>query len=96
MQEQRQGNGPSAMISTSALQLFHEYTGCGPTRAKTQINRDLCTVLLADTLTTGERTLVEKGRSNRACNSATITKTRCATTWSRSLSDSSIGESSPS
>jgi len=58
-------NSPSAMISTSAVQLLHEYTGRGPTKAKTQINDNLVTVLLADTLTRGERKLVETGRSER-------------------------------
>jgi uncharacterized protein YbcI len=53
------------MISTSAVQLLHEYTGRGPTQAKTLINDNLVTILLADTLTKGERTLVEKGHSER-------------------------------
>jgi uncharacterized protein YbcI len=58
-------NGPSAMISTATVQLLHEYTGRGPTKAKTILNEDLVTILLADTLTKGERTLVEAGRSER-------------------------------
>jgi uncharacterized protein YbcI len=65
MQEPRAGNGRSAMISTSAVQLLRDYTGRGPTQAKTLINQDLVTVLLADTLTKGERTLVERGGSDR-------------------------------
>jgi uncharacterized protein YbcI len=63
--EQHQPSGPSAMISTSAVQLLHEYTGRGPTRAKTVIKDDLVTVLLADTLTKGERKLVDNGRADR-------------------------------
>jgi uncharacterized protein YbcI len=63
--EQRQPSGPSAMISTSAVQLIHEYTGRGPTKAKTVIKDDLVTVLLADTLTKGERKLVDNGHSDR-------------------------------
>jgi uncharacterized protein YbcI len=65
LDQQREGSGPSAMISTSAVQLVHEYTGRGPTKAKTAINEDLVTVLLADTLTTGERKLVDNGHSDR-------------------------------
>jgi uncharacterized protein YbcI len=65
MDEQQEGTGPSAMISTSAVQLLHEYTGRGPTKAKTLINEDVVTVLLADTLTIGERKLVDTGRSDR-------------------------------
>jgi uncharacterized protein YbcI len=53
------------MISTATVQLLHEYTGRGPTKAKTLINDDLVTVLLADTLTTGERRLVDNGRADR-------------------------------
>jgi uncharacterized protein YbcI len=53
------------MISTAAVQLMLEYTGRGPTKAKTLISDDVVTVLLADTLTRGERKLVESGRSDR-------------------------------
>jgi uncharacterized protein YbcI len=53
------------MISTAAVQLLHKYTGRGPTKAKTLINDDVVTLLLADTLTTGERTLADNGRSER-------------------------------
>jgi uncharacterized protein YbcI len=56
---------PRRMITTATVRLLHEYTGRGPTKAKTGINDDLVTVLLADTLTKGERTLVESGRSDR-------------------------------
>jgi uncharacterized protein YbcI len=65
MSEHQAGNGPSATISTSAVQLMHEYTGRGPTKAKTAINESMVTILLADTLTKGERKLVEKGKSER-------------------------------
>jgi uncharacterized protein YbcI len=53
------------MISTAAVQLLHEYTGRGPTKAKTLINDDVVTILLADTLTRGERKLVDNGHSER-------------------------------
>jgi uncharacterized protein YbcI len=65
MNEQQAGNGPSAMISTAAVQLLHEYTGRGPTKSKTLINDDVVTILLADTLTKGERKLAENGHSER-------------------------------
>jgi uncharacterized protein YbcI len=65
MNEHRTGNSPSAVISTSAVQVLHEYTGRGPTKAKTMINDDLVTIVLADTLTQGERTLVENGHDER-------------------------------
>jgi uncharacterized protein YbcI len=53
------------MISTATVRLLHDYTGRGPTKAKTIITEDLVTVVLADTLTRGERTLVETGDSAR-------------------------------
>jgi uncharacterized protein YbcI len=65
MDEQRGGQGPSSMISTATVQVLHEYTGRGPTKAKTMINDDVVTVLLADTLTKGEQKLVETGHANR-------------------------------
>jgi uncharacterized protein YbcI len=58
-------NARADMISSSTTRLMHERTGRGPTKAKTLINDDVVTVVLADTLTTGERTLVENGRSDR-------------------------------
>ena len=63
LHDQREAPGP--MISTAAIQLLHEYTGRGPTKAKTLINDDVVTVLLADTLTKGERKLVDNGHSDR-------------------------------
>jgi uncharacterized protein YbcI len=65
MPEQRDTRSPAATISTSAVQLLHEYTGRGPTKAKTLINEDLVTILLADTLTRGEQRLVDKGLFDR-------------------------------
>ena len=60
-----QRDGPRAMISTAAVQLLHEYTGRGPTKAKTLINENVVTILLSDTLTNGERKLVDSGRGDR-------------------------------
>jgi uncharacterized protein YbcI len=60
-----EGGGPSAMISTATVKLLHEYTGRGPTRAKTQISEDLVTIVLADTLTKGERKLADHGHAQR-------------------------------
>ena len=65
MNEQRAGFGPRPMISTAAVQLLHDFTGRGSTKAKTLIKDDVVTVLLADTLTKGERNLVDNGHSAR-------------------------------
>jgi uncharacterized protein YbcI len=65
MDQQREGRTPAAMISTASVQLIHEYTGRGPTKAKTTISDNLVTVLLADTLTKGERKLADAGKGDR-------------------------------
>ena len=65
MDEQRAANSPAAVISTAAVQLLREYTGRGPTKARTLIAEDVVTILLADTLTKGERKLVEGGHGER-------------------------------
>jgi uncharacterized protein YbcI len=52
----------AAKISTGAVQLLSDYTGRGPTKAHTIINRDSVTIVLQDTLTKGERHLVRAGR----------------------------------
>ena len=52
----------AAAISNLIVRTMSEYTGRGPTRARTQISHDVVTVLLQDTLTKGERSLVSDGR----------------------------------
>jgi uncharacterized protein YbcI len=51
----------AAKISNAVVKVLHEYTGRGPTKAKTYIGDELVSVVLADTLTRGERTLVAGG-----------------------------------
>ena len=65
MDDQREGHVSGGAISTAAVQLLHEATGRGPTKAKTMINENVVTVLLADTLTAGERYLVDNGLGDR-------------------------------
>jgi uncharacterized protein YbcI len=52
----------AARISNSVVHLLHEYTGRGPTKARTDINPNSVMVILADTLTKGERVLVDNGQ----------------------------------
>jgi uncharacterized protein YbcI len=54
----------SSAISKAAVRLLSEYTGRGPTRARTYINEDLIIVVLYDTLTTEERDIVRRGRAD--------------------------------
>jgi uncharacterized protein YbcI len=49
-------------ISNAVVGVLRDYTGRGPTQARTYIADDLVTCVMQDTLTKGERTLVEHGR----------------------------------
>jgi len=51
----------AAAISSSIVTLVREYTGRGPTKARTYIMDDLIATVLQDTLTMGERSLVRDG-----------------------------------
>ena len=53
----------ASAISNAAVRLLSEYTGRGPTKAKTFINRDIVVILLADTLTKAERSLAANGQA---------------------------------
>jgi uncharacterized protein YbcI len=59
-----QNGGASSAISTAVVHLLREYTGRGPTKAKTYINNDMISVVLQDLLTKGERSLVGDGRAD--------------------------------
>jgi len=48
----------SAAISNLTVRLLSQYTGRGPTQARTYLHDDIVTVVLRDTLTKGEVTLV--------------------------------------
>jgi uncharacterized protein YbcI len=54
----------AAEISNATVKLMHEYTGRGPTKARTYMDENLITVVLEDTLTMGERSLVRDGRAD--------------------------------
>lgn len=58
------GLSPAASISNRVVQLMSSYTGRGPTKAWTSVDEDLISVVLRDTLTKGERSLVSDGRSD--------------------------------
>ena len=55
----------AAAISNDAVRVMREYTGRGPTKARTTITPELVTILMADTLTKGENKLVEAGKAAR-------------------------------
>ena len=56
------GGSKTAAISHLIVRLLSQYTGRGPTKARTFFNDDMVTVVLQDTLTKAERTLVDKDR----------------------------------
>jgi uncharacterized protein YbcI len=61
--EQSRHGSVKSRISNGAVQLLGEYTGRGPTKAHTIVNRDSVTIILQDTLTKGEKSLVDAERS---------------------------------
>lgn len=54
----------SSAISNATVRLLSEHTGRGPTKARTYITGDLVSVVLQDTLTKGERSLVRNGETD--------------------------------
>jgi uncharacterized protein YbcI len=52
----------TADISRAVVQLFSEQTGRGPTKARTTIDGSLVVVLLHDSMTRAEQTLVQAGK----------------------------------
>ena len=53
----------AAAISNAVVGLLHEYTGRGPTTARTTIGGDAIVVTLRDSLTKAERTLAARGQA---------------------------------
>jgi uncharacterized protein YbcI len=63
--EQPPNGGKSIAISNLTVRLLSEYTGRGPTRARTHLSGDLVAVVLHDTMTKGERSLIRDGERDR-------------------------------
>ena len=61
---ERPRNSVSAAISNLTVRLLSEYTGRGPTKARTYMQEDLISVVLQDTLTKGERSLADDGEAD--------------------------------
>jgi uncharacterized protein YbcI len=51
-------------ISNLVVRLLSEYTGRGPTKARTHFSDNLITVVLQDLLTKGERSLIRDGKAD--------------------------------
>ena len=54
----------ASAISSHVVRLFSEYTGRGPTRARTFIRGNVVVCVTHDNMTKGERRLVEAGRAD--------------------------------
>jgi len=52
-----------AEIATRMVRLHSEYYGKGPTRAKAHVTDDIVAVVLEETFTKAERTLIERGET---------------------------------
>ena len=53
----------SAAISNAVVGLLHDYTGRGPTHARTTVGTDTIVVTLRNSLTKAERTLAGRGQA---------------------------------
>jgi uncharacterized protein YbcI len=56
------GGSKTAAISNMTVRLLSQYTGRGPTKARTFFNDDMVSVVLQDTLTKAERMLIANDR----------------------------------
>jgi uncharacterized protein YbcI len=54
----------ASAISNAVVQCTRDYTGRGPTKARTTIGNDMIVTSLEDTLTKGERSLADSGKSD--------------------------------
>ena len=64
-QDQPAGGTLHAAISHAVVGLLREYTGRGPTASRTTIRDNVVLVMLEQTLTKGEQSLVNKGRVDK-------------------------------
>lgn len=62
---QRPNGEIAAAIANLTVQLLSEYTGRGPTRARTHLSGDLVAVVVQDAMTKGERSLIRDGEEAR-------------------------------
>ena len=59
-----ENTNPRLRISNEIVHLHSEYYGRGPSKAKTYIQDDLVVVVLEETFTPAERTLIERGEGD--------------------------------
>lgn len=71
----------TAAISNATVRIMADYTGRGPTRARTSIRDDVVLVIMQDTLTKAERSLLTAGQTDFVME----TRRRFQTTMRRDL-----------
>ncbi|HWF50593.1 MAG TPA: Na-translocating system protein MpsC family protein [Solirubrobacteraceae bacterium] len=59
------GSSLQLALSNAVVGFLREYTGRGPTKARTSIRDNVVVVMLEQTLTKGEQVLVAKGRTEQ-------------------------------
>jgi uncharacterized protein YbcI len=64
-QERPTGGSLHLAISNALVGFLRDYTGRGPTKAKTTIRDNVVLVMLEQTLTKGEQSLVARGRGEK-------------------------------
>jgi uncharacterized protein YbcI len=55
-------------INNGTVRVMRDYTGRGPTKARSVIDENSVTIFLSDTLTPGERRLADGGRAEHVLN----------------------------
>jgi uncharacterized protein YbcI len=63
--ERPPGTPLQVAVSNALVGFLREYTGRGPTKARTSVRDNIVVVMLEQTLTKGEQVLVKKGRSEQ-------------------------------
>jgi uncharacterized protein YbcI len=58
----------NAQINNGAVRILRDYTGRGPTTARSVIDHNSVMILMGDTLTPGERRLADAGRADHVIN----------------------------
>jgi uncharacterized protein YbcI len=64
-EHEQPSGGLQVSLSNAIVGFLREYTGRGPTRARTTIRENVVLVMLEQTLTKGEQSLVAKGRGEQ-------------------------------
>ena len=59
-----QSGSLAAAIANRVVRVLSDYTGRGPTKSRAYIHDDLISVVVQDTLTKGERSLVSDGKAD--------------------------------